>query len=141
MVCTSRPKSRSAGVPAPTVFAIGALLVVGALGGCATERTSVGSEAPPAVSVMSTPDAPAVPLSNGCDPAAIVRDLGPGATAVRCYGQWAYISLGELGDSQLLARQTGGVWSNYTGFPSSKCSAQAAADGVPPAELSSFQPC
>jgi hypothetical protein len=93
------------------------------------------------IRVGSTPDAPAAPLSYGCDPAGIARDLGTGATAVRCYDQWAYIDFGELGDSQALARTVNGAWTVYTGFPSSKCRTQAAADGVPAPELSSFRSC
>jgi hypothetical protein len=81
------------------------------------------------------------PMSNDCERTAIAHDLGPSATAVRCYGPWAYVDFGELGDSQSLARLVNGTWTVYSAFPSAKCRAQAAADGVPVPELTSFQPC
>lgn len=77
----------------------------------------------------------------GCDPAAITAGVGDQVSVLRCYGDWAYVTNGELGDSTSLVRLSEGAWQRYTGFPSSLCRAAAAADGVPAAELSSFRPC
>jgi hypothetical protein len=77
----------------------------------------------------------------GCDASAISNGLGPAVSVVRCHGDWAYVTTGGLGDSTMLAQLRGDGWSRYTGFPSSICKAQAAADGVPSQELSNFTSC
>lgn len=79
--------------------------------------------------------------SAGCDAAAISADIGSSVSVVRCYDNWAYVTNGSLGDSTSLAQRVGDSWQRYTGFPSSFCRADAAADGVPEVELSSFRPC
>lgn len=91
--------------------------------------------------VTTTGNFRAAPPPAGCDPASISADLGQQLNVQRCYGDWAYVSTGELGDAQSLLRLVNGTWSRYTGFPSSICRGQAAGDGVPEAELSSFPPC
>ena len=83
----------------------------------------------------------AEPMSNSCDPAAIARDLGQNLNVERCYGDWAYVSTGELGDAQSLLRIADGRWTRYTGFPSSFCRDQAQSAGVPGPELRSFPDC
>ena len=81
------------------------------------------------------------PAPSACDSAAISADIGGALEVERCYGNWAYVSNGESGDGQSLLRHVDDVWTRYTGFPSTICVAQAAADGVPQAELSSFPSC
>lgn len=76
-----------------------------------------------------------------CDGGGISADLGQALQVVRCSPGWAYVTTGDFGDSTSLVRLVGDSWTRYTGFPSSICSRQAAADGVPATELSSFQPC
>lgn len=83
----------------------------------------------------------AEPLSSSCDPAAIARDLGQNLNVERCYGDWAYVSTGDLGDAQSLLRVADGRWTRYTGFPSSFCRDQAQSAGVPGPELRSFRDC
>jgi hypothetical protein len=80
-------------------------------------------------------------LADDCDGTAISSDLGQAISVVRCHGDWAYVSNGELGDSTMLVRLQGGSWQNYSGFPSLICRGVAAADGVPGDELSSFRAC
>ncbi len=77
----------------------------------------------------------------GCDASAISNALGPAVSVVRCHGDWAYVTTGGLGDSTMLAQLRENGWSRYTGFPSSICKAQAAADGVPSQELANFTSC
>ena len=80
-------------------------------------------------------------LADDCNGATISSDLGQAISVVRCHGDWAYVSNGELGDSTMLVRLWSGSWQNYSGFPSSICRGVAAADGVPGDELSSFRTC
>ncbi|MGE2836551.1 hypothetical protein [Mycobacterium sp. SMC-4] len=103
----------------------------GYLSSCRDER---GSE------IRVTPERPAgaEPLAVDCDEADIAADMGQQLNVQRCYGNWAYVDSGELGDAQSLIRLVNGAWERYTGFPSSICTAQATADGVPVPELRSF---
>lgn len=82
---------------------------------------------------------PAAPVT--CDGGAISADLDQVLQVVRCSPGWAYVTTGDLGDASSLVRLAGDSWARYTGFPSSICRGQAAADGVPAPELSSFRPC
>lgn len=83
---------------------------------------------------------PAAPPS-ACDAGAISAGVGQQLQVLRCYPGWAYVTNGELGDSTSLVRTVGSNWTFYAGFPSSLCKAQAASDGVPEPELSSFTRC
>jgi hypothetical protein len=82
---------------------------------------------------------PAAPVT--CDGGGISADLGQALQVVRWSPGWAYVTTGELGDASSLVRLAGDGWTRYTGFPSSICRGQAAADGVPATELPSFRPC
>ncbi|OBF48754.1 hypothetical protein A5778_22260 [Mycolicibacterium monacense] len=79
--------------------------------------------------------------AQACDGGGISADLGQALQVVRCSPGWAYVTTGDLGDASSLVRLVGDSWTRYTGFPSSICRGQAAADGVPATELSSFRPC
>ncbi|PQE00372.1 hypothetical protein CYL16_12180 [Mycobacterium sp. EPG1] len=93
------------------------------------------------IQIRSSTIQSAEPLSNSCDTAAIARDLGQNLNVERCYGDWAYVSTGELGDAQSLLRVADGRWTRYTGFPSSYCRDQAQSAGAPGPELRSFPDC
>lgn len=84
---------------------------------------------------------PAAEAPDSCDAATISEDIGRSVQVVRCYGAWAYVTTGELGDSTSLVRRDGDTWTRYTGFPSSICRNEAGASGVPAEELSSFRDC
>lgn len=99
--------------------------------------TAAGAVAMAAV-LSPVPHSGAAPA---CDSAAISAAWGSPLQVVRCHDGWAYVSNGEMGDSTMLMRWDGSGWRHYTGFPSNKCRAAAAADGVPASELSSFSPC
>ena len=81
---------------------------------------------------------PALPQANSCEASEISAAIGSQISVERCYGDWAYVTTGELGDSTSLVHLSQGQWQRYTGFPSSICQGKAAADGVPEPELSSF---
>ena len=91
--------------------------------------------------VVSATAAPAGLAPANCDDAEVSAGLGGQVRVLRCYGTWAYVTTGELGDSTSLAQLKGSEWRHYAGFPSSICRAQAASDGVPPPEISSFRDC
>lgn len=94
---------------------------------------------PAAAQALTFGPPPAAPVT--CDGGAISADLGQALQAVRCSSGWAYVTTGDLGDASSLVRLVGDSWTRYTGFPSSICRGQAAADGVPATELSSFPTC
>jgi hypothetical protein len=81
------------------------------------------------------------PSDAQCDAAAVNRDLANEYTVERCYGTWAYVDAGGLGDAQSLARLVDGTWTIYAGFPTSVCASKAKSDGAPDRELSSFPSC
>lgn len=111
--------------------------------GSSTECTR-GQDTIWVVSAMVAPvglTEPAAPPAAECDDAAVSAGLGGQVRVLRCYGTWAYVTAGELGDSTSLAQLKGSKWRRYTGFPSSICRAQAASDGVPPTEVASFRDC
>ena len=91
-----------------------------------------------ASALVSSPAATADPARAA---AAISSDMGQQLSVVRCYTDWAYVTMGGPGDATSLVQRVNGVWARYTGFPSSICRSQAASAGVPQAELSSFRPC
>jgi len=93
------------------------------------------------VSVTTVLGLPAHAAPSECDASAISIHLGQQLNVVRCYGDWAYVDAGGLGDAQSLLRLVDGRWTRYTGFPSSICRDQARMAGVPDGELSSFRPC
>jgi hypothetical protein len=86
-------------------------------------------------------DVPQAPPGGGCDAAAISAGVGQSVSVLRCYGDWAYVTNGELGDSTMLVHLQSYGWRHYTGFPSNVCRDMAINDGVPAAELSSFPNC
>ncbi len=104
---------------------------------------SVKRIAAKAVMIAAVPSAfAATPAAaQACDGGGISADLGQALQVVRCSPGWAYVTTGDLGDASSLVRLVGDSWTRYTGFPSSICRGQAAADGVPATELSSFRPC
>jgi hypothetical protein len=118
-----------------------------AIAGCGSERAD-GDAARASTDTHSASAAPAssAPELSGsatedCDAAAISRDLGVNQTVERCYGDWAYVDAGGLGDSSALARLVNGRWTSYTAFPTAICKAAARADGVPERELANFTTC
>lgn len=90
---------------------------------------------------VGTAEAASEPQPAGCDAEAISADIGSQIVIMRCYGDWAYVTNGGMGDSTSLIQRSGSTWQRYTGFPSSFCRDEAADDGVPGPELSSFSPC
>lgn len=106
-----------------------------------SQAIAIGAFAVAAFGVAFAPAASATSPSADCDASTISRDLAQQVNILRCYGDWAYVGTGELGDAQSLLRLIDGTWTRYAGFPSTICSVQAAADGVPNAELSSFPTC
>lgn len=92
---------------------------------------------------VSDADSSSVPLDlMACSIEAIATDVGrTPASTERCGSDWVYVDWGGLGDSQALLRRVEGAWQIFTAFPSSLCLDEAAAQGVPQSELSSFRPC
>jgi len=93
--------------------------------------------------VTIRPAAPSPATSGECDADALNRELAGTFEykIVRCYGNWAFVDTGGLGDAQSLARRIDGTWTIYAAFPTSTCSSKAKADGVPDKELGSFPAC
>lgn len=100
-------------------------------------RIVSGAAAP--VAYANIPAAP--PPTDACDASDISDGLGYGISVIRCYGNWAYVTNGELGDSTSLAQLHSDGWRQYAGFPTTTCRSMAVDDGVPAQELTSFPPC
>ncbi|MEZ0342881.1 hypothetical protein ACAG25_23230 [Mycobacterium sp. pV006] len=96
-------------------------------------RDSIGGE------ILVTPERVSPePTWVPCDATVIAADLGELVHVRRCYGSWAYVGSGEVGDARSLIRFVDGTWTRYTSFPSSICAPQAVLDGVPAPELRNF---
>ncbi|MEE2034212.1 hypothetical protein [Rhodococcus chondri] len=79
-----------------------------------------------------------------CSARDIASDLGDPAESVdvmRCYGDWALISIGTLGDTTSLVRHADSGWVRFAGFPSAMCRGFAAAQGAPDELLVNFPDC
>ncbi|PEG36858.1 hypothetical protein CRI77_22090 [Mycolicibacterium duvalii] len=72
-----------------------------------------------------------------CEASVIADDIGEPVTVERCYGNWAFVTTGEV-DTQSLIRLVNGTWERYVEFPAEICTWQAILDGVPAPELRSF---
>jgi hypothetical protein len=124
--------------------------VIAVVGGCAgpsgrvSPTQTVTVTAPATATSSAAAASPRAPVATPaiCDATVIAADLGRRVvTAMRCDQGWAYVDFGGLGDAQALLRLVSNRWTVYSAFPSTICRSQAAADGVPDSELSSFPPC
>lgn len=72
-----------------------------------------------------------------CEASVVSADIGEPVNVVRCYGNWAFVTIGES-DVQSLIRLVNGTWERYVSFPAPICTWQAILDGVPAPELRGF---